>query len=201
MLAAIQEIIEPPINGIIQATEGDDLHRIACEFTKDQYEARFGCTLTEFYPNTVSVYEDGVLTAVAGFRGAGTGKLFLEQYLETPIEQCIWAKFTPPAERHEIVELGGFAATSRRAALPLMIYLAPALYELGYKKLVCTANKPIQMCLRTLGLDPIFVADADQGKLKTSDEDWGTYYNGQPQVFTGDIEAGIELSDLVCESL
>ena len=180
------------VNGIYQASEGDDLHRTATQFTREQYKERFSSELTEFYPNTVSVYEDGVLTAVAGFRGAGTGKLFLEQYLDTPIEDCIWEKFTPPAERHEIVELGGFAATTRHAALALMQYLAPTLYELGYKKLVCTANKPIQMCLRKLGLEPIFVADADEAKLTESNENWGTYYKGHPQIFTGDIKAGIQ---------
>ena len=73
-----------------------------------------------------------------------------------------------------------------------MMYLAPALYELGYKKLVCTANKPIQICLKRLGLDPIFVADVDQTRLADSEETWGTYYKGQPQVFTGDIKAGIQ---------
>jgi len=83
------------------------------------------------------------LTAVAGYRGAGTGPLFLEQYLDQPIEDCIWTKFTPPAERHEIVELGGFAAINHRAALPLVMHLAPALYELRFKKLVCTANRLI----------------------------------------------------------
>jgi hypothetical protein len=188
----VEVVKNMPVNGIFQAREGDDLQLAAVEFTRAHYKERFGCELTEFYPNTVSLYEDGVLTAAAGFRGAGTGKLFLEQYLDKPIESCIWAKFTPPAERHEIVELGGFAATSRYAALPLMLYLAPALYELGYKKLVCTANKPIQLCLRKLGLDPIFVADADQSKLIEPGENWGSYYKGRPQVFTGDIKAGIE---------
>jgi hypothetical protein len=48
------------------------------------------------------------------------------------------------------------------------------------------------MCLRKLGLDPIFVADADQTKLIEPDENWGTYYKGQPQIFAGDIKAGIE---------
>jgi len=188
----VEKQAEAPLNGIFQSSEGEELHKIACQFTKDQYEERFACELSEFHPNTVSVYENNILTAVAGFRGAASGQLFLEQYLDTPIEDCIWAKFTPPAKRHEIVELGGFAASSRHAAFPLMMYLAPALHKLGYTKLVCTANKPIQICLKRLGLNPIFVADADQTKLAASDERWGTYYKGHPQIFTGDIKAGIQ---------
>jgi hypothetical protein len=183
--------IETPRSGIFQATEGQLLHKVACDFTRDQYELRFSCQLTEFYPNTFSVYDKGELTAVAGYRGAGTGPLFLEQYLDNPIEDCIWAKFTPPAERDEIVELGAFAALNHRAALPLMLHLAPALDELGFKKLVCTANKPIQRCLGKLGLEPIFVADAKPSMVPASKTNWGSYYEGHPEVFAGDIKAGM----------
>ncbi len=176
---------------LIQASEGDYLHKIGCQFTREQYRIRFKCELSEFYPNTISLYEMGELVAVAGYRGATSGRLFLEQYLDQPIESCIQQWFMPPAERDEIVELGGFAALNRNAAFALMIPLAPMLHDLGFKFLVCTANKPIQKCLAKLGLNPAFISAANPANMDTSETSWGDYYAGRPRVLAGNIRAGI----------
>jgi hypothetical protein len=137
--------------------------------------------------------ENGQCVAVAGFRGAAGETLFLENYLDAPVEDCLQSSFGAVTDRRRIVELGGFAALGRSTAFSLMQYLAPALYELGYEKLVCTANAPIRKCLVMLGLKPVVLAEAARDKvIKVGEEDWGNYYEGKPQVLAGDIEAGIQ---------
>ncbi len=178
-------------SGIVQASDGDYRHKIACEFTRDQYHLRFQCELRDFYPNTISLYEMDELVAVAGYRGAGSAPLFLERYLDLPIETCIQNTFATPTKRHEIVELGGFAALNRKAAFRLMASVAPVLKKLGFKVLACTANKPIQNCLTRLGLNPAFISEATAKDAKSSASNWGSYYTGQPRVLAGNITAGI----------
>jgi Thermostable hemolysin len=191
---------ENPITGIFCASNGEDLHELACEFARDQYAGRLSCNLVSFYPNTISLYVDGRLTAVAGYREAAREQLFLEQYLDAPIEECLRRKFQPGATRSHIVEIGGFAALGCGAGLALMQQLAPTLLDLGFRQLVCTANRAIQKCLSSLGLEPVFIAQADADRISTPVSDWGNYYEGNPVVLAGDIEAGMKAMVPRCTS-
>jgi hypothetical protein len=169
-----------------------DLYEVACQFVAQQYARRFSSLITRFYPHMFIACENGGCVAVAGFRGAAADTLFLENYLDAPVEEYLRSSFGSAVDRHHIVELGGFAAINRSSAFALMQYLAPALYELGYEKLVCTANAPIRKCLVKLGLNPVVLAEAASEKVIKGGDDWGNYYASNPRVLAGDIEAGMQ---------
>ncbi len=183
--------VQHPQSEIIVSKPGEADYAIAVNFVREEFHRRFKCRLTEFYPLIVSRYSGTKLTAVAGLRGAGDTKLFLEQYLGQPVEAVIGNHFPAQIDRSKIVELGGFAALDRQAALALMLAIPPLLIEQGFEKLVCTANRPIQKCLDRLGLQPVCLAEALIDEIQASPtSNWGSYYAGHPLVLAGDIQAG-----------
>ncbi len=168
------------------ATKGTELYEQACQFTRESYEKRLGCHLEAFYPRIfVLSSEEGIL-GVCGIRTAGDEPLFLEQYLDMPIEQCI-----DDGNRACIVELGGFSARSRIHALEVMGRLAQTLSEEGFTQVACTANLPVRQCLRKLGISFIELSSADPERIDASDK-WGEYYRTSPLVLVGDISGGLD---------
>ncbi|MBL6688983.1 MAG: thermostable hemolysin [Pseudomonadales bacterium] len=167
-------------------TTGEPLYEAACQFTRESYEKRLGCELEAFFPRIfVLSSEDGIL-GVCGIRAADDETLFLEQYLDEPIQQHL-----EDTCRGAIVELGGFAARSRFEALLLMGYLAQTLSDEGYKKVACTANLPVRQCLRKLGVPFIEISAADPRRVQAADK-WGDYYQTSPLVLVGDIGGGLD---------
>lgn len=179
------------LNGLELAKTGSDRHKAACEFTQKHYQRRFGCTLKHFMPSSFSYCQGSRLMAVAGFRSAGEETLFLEQYLDLPVEEALTEKLESPGKRESIVEIGGLAAESRGAAFNLMTALAPALLEMGFITAVCTVNKPVRNCLDRLGIEHVCLGIADPSRLQEGDDGWGTYYESEPAVLAGDIRAGV----------
>ena len=55
--------------------------------------------------------EDG-RRAVLGFRYADQAPLFLEHYLERPVEQLLAARLKRPVDRSRLVEVGNLAVTT-----------------------------------------------------------------------------------------
>lgn len=174
------------LNGLLLSLEGSDGHQAACKFTRQQYRRRLGCHLQHVMPATFSLYDQGRLRAATGYRPARDEELFLEQYLDAPVETLLAGS----VDRSTIVEVGGFAAVNRMAAYELMSLLAPALFDLGFRTVVCTVNKAVHACLDNLGIESICLGKANPERL-TGNEDWGSYYAGDPVVLAGDIEAGM----------
>jgi hypothetical protein len=178
--------------GLFVVREGEALYEMACQFTKERFQRCFGCELTEFYPIILTSWLKGELQAVVGVRSAVDGPLFLEQYLNSPVEILL---ADSSLNRSQIVEIGGFAAVDKMAAVPLMERTADVLLEMGFVHAVCTANKPIRRCLSSINVPFEQLAVADITLLKDSAENWGSYYSTTPFVLTGDIQAGAEAID------
>ncbi len=179
------------LHGLQWGMTGSDLHLAACRFTEKHYKRRFGCELRHFMPASFSLYEGARLLAVAGCRGAGDETLFLEQYLDSPVETALAGRLGTAGGRETIVEIGGLAAENRAAAFELMTRLAPALLQLGYRTAVCTVNRPVRTCLDRLGIASVCLGPADSARVDTDGTEWGTYYEGDPEVLAGDIGAGV----------
>lgn len=187
----VKQMTENTLNGLELATTGDDRHGLACRFIEEQYRQRFGCLLTRFMPATFNLYEDDCLKAVAGFRSAAHEPLFLEQYLDQPVEETLRAQTGWFDERQTIVEIGCLAAQDRAAAFTLMARLAPALLASGFVTAVATVNKPVRTCLARLGIVPVCLGVADPARVSHGATEWGTYYEGEPMVVAGDIGEGV----------
>jgi hypothetical protein len=175
------------------AEQGDELYDRACDFVAGQFNHHFGATLSEFMPAMIGLLHAGEIKAVAGYRQAGKESLFLEQYLDGPIEMAVASVLMQPVSRREIVEVGNLAAVDRDHASALMVLLADQFDQRGFAYLVCTGTRSLNRCLRRLGLQPSVIAVADPGRIQNDTASWGSYYDQAPVVLTGRIREGREL--------
>ncbi len=180
-----------PRYSLFVAESGDRLYRTACDLIKSQYRKHFGCDLQEFYPRIFCLLLHGELVGCCGYR-PGDQTLFLEQYLDAEAHELISEKVARATSRSAMVEIGGFAVTNKRHALPFMIQLAPAFQKLGYEFAVATVTTKILCCLRKLGISTLYLGTADPSRLLDQTTDWGGYYQQRPVVLAGAINPAID---------
>ena len=156
-------------------------------FIRSVYARRFGADPMHFAPTLVSLRnEDGVLAA-AGYRGADTGRLFLEAYLQAPIERVLAAHHGAAPVRARIVEVGHLAAARAGEGLRLMRLLGPHLAALGFHWVVCTLTQELRHLFTRLGVAPLVLGHADPSALGEHARHWGRYYEHQPMVLAGHL--------------
>lgn len=149
------------------------------------YANAYKAQISVHYPVLVALYDDaGNIMAATGIRSAAESTLFLEQYLEKPVEQVL------SITRDKVVEIGNLASGSKGAGLLLFAALAVHLRAKGFKKSVMTGTGYLEKRFRFLGLEPQRHAKADPTMLQNTDETWGSYYETQPHVISLSISHG-----------
>lgn len=179
---------------IVVARPGDARYEDAFALSVIEYRRHFDCDLQNAYPAYFCLLRGGRLLGVCGFRG-GDSALFLEQYLDAPVQQLISASFDCDLQRDHLVELGGFAVRRGALALPFMSLVAPALLAVGYHYAVATATMPVRRCVSQLGVPFKRLAAAKQERLHGDDRHWGNYYQMRPAVIAGPISDAIQHFD------
>lgn len=186
----IQALPETSFDGRIQLrfhgprTEG----RASLErYIAGRYARRYGARLTDFTPWLLSAARAGAPGAVLGLRPALAEPLFLERYLDRPVEQQLAARLRRPVDRSGIVEIGNLAASEPAARRLLFAALVELLAGSGHQWLVCTATARVRCLIRTMGLPLLTLAAADPQRLGAERGQWGGYYQGDPRVVAGEI--------------
>lgn len=182
----------PPI-AQLEPVCGSHPQRAAFErFIARRFLRAYGASVTHFLPNLLGV-RDGLAQwqAAAGYAAASTQKLFLEQYLDRPIEQTLASALGRPVARESVVEVGNLAATSAGMARALIPELARHLHQLGYRWVVFTATRALRNSFHRLRLKPLPIAPADPARLPGGGASWGSYYAQEPQVMAGLIALGL----------
>ena len=154
-----------------------------------KFEARYGAHLSHFLPHLVRLAAADNLGAVAGVGPARDNRLFLEQYLDKPVEQAVAAAFMTPVDRDQVVEIGNLAANMPGLAYSLFAILATVLSDAGYKWVVCTATPQVAAMLARMNFSAEPICDADPAKLSSGSADWGDYYASRPRVMAGDVQS------------
>ena len=161
-------------------------------FISDCFQSEHGAHITHFMPRLFRLMtRRGELAAAFGIRGAAGERLFLETYLENPIEQelAIRLGYAPP--RNKIVEVGNLAAALPGAVRWLIVALTVRLHQEGYEWVVFTGTQELRNGFHRLGLRPIILHDADITALDESEQaQWGSYYSNSPLVMAGNIGYG-----------
>jgi hypothetical protein len=129
--------------------------------------------------------------AALGFRRASDGELFLERYLDDPIERVATAALNCDVDRSAIVEIGNFAADN--AIVMLELWASAANDLAGSSELaVATLTAPLRRIFARIGI-PVSVLGAARAAADSPDAHrWGSYYEQDPQVCAGWITAGQE---------
>jgi len=192
ILTAINTPFPNQVSNLKIGVLGDSVHADAQVLIAAQYKKHFDCDLKHFMSNTFSLYQGDVLKACTGFSAAGHSPLFLEQYLDQPIEAMLSEQFHCPVSRDDIVEIGGFAVDDKQFALPMMVQLAPAFRAAGFQYAVCTVTSVVQRCLDKIGIQSVSLGAADASRVDTTGNAWGKYYALTPVILAGNIQTNLE---------
>lgn len=154
------------------------------QFVHDVFAKTYGANVQHFMPNLVSLRdEDGELVAAFGLRKADESALFLEQYLDAPIETVFSGRFNRSITRSQITEIGNLAVSNPRNAGVLIAHVIQYSLDVGIEWGVATAHHSLQNGLVKGGRDVYALQAADPARLDPAEfASWGTYYNNAPQV-------------------
>lgn len=130
----------------------------------------------------------GSLLAAVGVRNAAVEPLFLEDYLDVPVDRLIPAATVPERSRvAEIAHLAGVEAGVSRFLFPA---LTVWLKEQGYEWVAFTGTDQLRNSFQRLGIDIHAVAEADPARLADGGSGWGRYYDNHPMVMVASVEDG-----------
>lgn len=134
----------------------------------------------------------GRLIAAAGMRPASSGPLFLEHYLDEPLESATSRVAGTALGRECMVEVGNLASLSAGSARIMIIAVTWLLATRRLRWVAFTGASTLINSFQRLGLVPHVLAEADPARLNEPADHWGSYYAQHPQVFVGDIRYGFE---------
>ncbi|HMB73663.1 MAG TPA: thermostable hemolysin [Gammaproteobacteria bacterium] len=161
------------------------------DFIRTVYAQRFSAMLDSFLPNLVATRNDsGSVTAAAGYQCAAAGSLFLENYLEQPIETVIRVRYGETVDRRRIVEVGNLATYGNKAAITLIASLIPYLLSWGFTWVAFTGNDAVRNLFKRLHLLPFAICPANKAALGEARHAWGSYYEHHPIVMAGRLNDG-----------
>jgi hypothetical protein len=171
---------------------GSSRRREAEAFVHDVFARCYGADVATFAPNLALLEQQGRVVAAAGWRSAECGPLFLERYLDAPIEDAVTRLAGQPMQRSRIVEVGNLAADKSGISVQVILLMAEHLDRLGYEWVVFTATRELLGIFSRLGLPLLALAPADPTHLGEEAATWGTYYDTLPIVVAGRIRLGLE---------
>jgi len=159
-------------------------------FVRAAFARKHDASVASFMPTLLSFRDaSGELRGVIGLRSAQPKPLYLEQYLEQPIEAAIAAATGRLVQRHEVVEVGNLAGANCRAAMRMVAELPSYLLARDYRWIVFTATSAVRSILQGFGAPLVELARADGGRVAGGEDRWGRYYESDPRVLAGYLPA------------
>lgn len=166
-------------------------------FVADTFARAHEARVQSFMPSLLGL-EDGTgrVRCALGYRGAAAGGLFLEQYLDVPIEAAIAAATgaASPMDRGAIVEVGNLAGRGCRAAMFLVAQLPRFLLQRGFTWVTFTATSRVRELLSAFDAPLVDLGPADPSRLGAAARDWGRYYGTDPRVMAGWLPHGLQVA-------
>ena len=177
---------------LVEAMRGDplrlEMERFVCATFARVHEA----DIQSFMPTLLGLcgQRRGVC-GVVGFRLAASEPLYLEHYLDQPVEAAIAARCNLPVRRDEIAEVGNLAGSSCRAAIHLVATLPHYLASRKQRWIVFTATSAVRSMLQRFDAPVFELARADGACVSAAPDAWGRYYENDPRVMAGFIPSGL----------
>jgi hypothetical protein len=180
---------------IFHLREHAGTHRPEIEaFIRHCFADAHGADVKHFMPRLLSLRtQHEEIIAAFGLRAASSARLFLETYLDRPIEEVLESRLGVPVQRQDIIEVGNLSALYPGAARWLIVALTARLHEEGYRWVVFTGTPALKNGFSRLGLCPIELTAATLEHLPLQDRaHWGRYYDHAPKVMAGNIAHGYD---------
>lgn len=153
-------------------------------FIAEVFYRAYGATVKNFMPKLIALRDDNYhLMAAFGMREASVSPLFLEQYVDDPIETVIEKTLGLNIQRDHITEIGNLAVVNPRNAGILISHVIEHSINAGVQLCVATAHHTLQNGLIKGGCDVFPMHAVDVKRLPAGEQaDWGRYYDNQPQI-------------------
>lgn len=168
------------------------------QFTHDVYSLRYRADINKFLPTMIVIRhsKSNQIVASAGFQAAqskGTkNRLFLENYLDIPIEKSASAVGEQRFKRTDFVEVGNLAGAITGAGYLVILTLAEYLTKQSHGWIAFTLTKGMVKAFKSLNLEPIPLIVASECRLDEEGANWGQYFNAMPEVMIGDMKSAYE---------
>ena len=177
---------------LTHTTAGSAQRPTAEAFVRDVFAEHYQASVSSFAPTLTLFEQDEQLIAAAGWRSAGDEPLFLERYLDAPIEHSVAQLAGQNVARDRIVEVGNLATTRQGSSVHVIFLLAEHFHRSGFEWVVFTATRELVRIFTRLGLPLLALAPADPSRLGDEAAAWGSYYDTKPIVVAGRIRLGLE---------
>ena len=168
-------------------TPVEDPQRAEVEgYVRAAFARRHGADVRSFMPTLLSFRDaSAALSGVIGLRPAGKSRLYLERYLDEPVQLALSSVTGASVRREEIVEVGNLAGRNCRAAMRMAAQLPAYLLAQDFRWIVFTATRTVRGMLAAFGAPLVELARAEFDRASAAGEDWGTYYDADPRVLAG----------------
>jgi Thermostable hemolysin len=141
------------------------------------------------YPEFRAQKCNGKATAALGYRRADAGPLFLETYLDLPVEQALESALGRTISRRDIVEIGNLASENAPAMVALWAKTANDLGD-DAEIAVAVLTTPLREMFRRLGVTLHEIEPARANRIGDAASSWGDYYDQNPIICAGLIADG-----------
>lgn len=158
-------------------------------FIREEFRASYGAELRHFLPFLLGIQRRGEWVGAAGLRPALGTSLFLENYLDDPVEQRLSALCGEPVPRGRIMEIGNLAGTQPGISHFLFPLLTMIFAERDHQWAICTATQTVQNILSRLGYPFLRVGAANPRRLGEQALQWGSYYQQPTHVIAINVAA------------
>ena len=184
-----------PINGLVMNAFGkSDRGRQAVEQQiQNAYETNFGARVSHFMPTLVSA---GIVSTPPhlsfGLCCAADQTLFLENYLQAPVEQVLSSAVRSQISRKCIAEIGNLTFDHTENLQQDLMSIASYCQQQGYRYVVCTATRALRLLFLRAGMKPVLLGQASQTNAPKDGSHWGDYYETTPQIIGGNVLLGLQ---------
>jgi len=176
-------LVERPFSVHFSQHDASDRAEVE-QFISDVFRQAYGAKIRRFKPCLMSLRDqDNQLVAACGFRSAALEPLFLENYLDQPIEVMLSKHTGLLIERGNIVEIGNLSVIEPGMARYLIAAILSQLHATSKQWAVFTTVPVLRNAFVKMGLNPIMIGDADKNRLPPDEQvEWGSYYAQKPQI-------------------
>ena len=173
--------LTPTARGLVEQHGSE--RRQAEAFIREVFLEAHGARLGALMPTLLAERGGGGVVAACGLREARDGMLFLERYLDRPIESAIGGKGAYGYSRASIVEVGNLAVRAPYTARQLIASLTEFLLAGDAEWSVFTAVPALRNAFARLGVPFLRLGVARIEALPERDRAaWGRYYDKVPEV-------------------
>lgn len=171
---------------LVAYERGQPGRETAEQFVREGFFRTHQACVQSFLPTLLTLTDrQGVIRGVVGCRFAAEEPLFLERYLDQPIESLISARTGARVRRETLVEVGNLSCRNSRVAQSLVGMLPRYLLGRGYTWIAFTATSSIRRILRHSGARLLDLGPAEAARADGSGDHWGHYYDNDPRVMAG----------------